>query len=73
MPTTQPGTLSPTAGTAWGVLLVFILGLAALFILVITGKHRSMLVAQDGLKEVNWVAEDWVAPQIVLSGHGKEG
>lgn len=43
------------------------------FLLVIFGKHRGMLSAADGLKEINWLEADWTPPQIVLSSYRKEG
>ena len=49
------------------------LALGFVFLLVATGKHRSMLKASDGLKKINWLEADWTPPEIILSSFRKDG
>jgi len=74
----QPGRSQPPPpqSRGWGdeVSLIVIAGfLAVVFLVVIAAKHRSMLAAADGLKDVSWLEADWSPPQIVLSSFRKTG
>lgn len=56
-----------------GHILVLAAILTGVFVVVIGAKHRSMLTASNGLKEISWLEADWTPPQIVLSSYRKTG
>jgi hypothetical protein len=70
----QPLPAGARRGAEEKVYLFLLVGLlVVVFFLVIAAKHRSMLAAADGLKEVSWLEADWSPPQIVLSSFRKTG
>ncbi|MCK5057733.1 MAG: hypothetical protein KAT34_13825, partial [Candidatus Aminicenantes bacterium] len=49
-----------------GVLLI-------IFFLIMFSKHRSVVTAQKGLKEIHWKNLNWTPPKLVLSSFRKTG
>lgn len=80
VPTPRPSQrqpLTPTEmeelpGFDWftGLAVVVLLGM---FVLIIGGKHRSMVAAHEGLDAIRWDRLDWTAPKLVLSTFRKPG
>jgi hypothetical protein len=62
-----PGATGPGRWSIPPPLMIGAVLLLGFFVMVVGGKHRSMVAAHRGLDDVRWDNLDWTPPKLVLS------